>query len=87
MRMRSRVAGLRLAVSLAISSSAVWALGPVVKAAGFATLFAVMAGVALFTALVLMALPGERARAVRAEAPEATPLGAVPRGSGGSAGD
>ena len=86
-RMRSRVAGLRLAVSLAISSSAVWALGPVVKAAGFATLFAVMAGVALFTALVLMALPGERARAVRAEAPEATPLGAVPRGSGGGAGD
>ncbi len=86
-RMRSRVAGLRLAVSLAISSSAVWALGPVVKAAGFATLFAVMAGVALFTALVLMALPGERARAVRAEAPEATPLGAVPRGSGGSTGD
>jgi MFS family permease len=58
--MRSRVAGLRLAVSLAISSSAVWALGPVVKAAGFTTLFGAMAGVALFTAAVLMLLPPER---------------------------
>lgn len=60
-RMRSRVAGLRLTVSLAISSSAVWALGPAVKAAGFGTLFLVMAGVALFTAAVLLALPGEHA--------------------------
>jgi MFS family permease len=58
-RMRSRVAGLRLAVSLAISSAAVWALGPAVKAAGFATLFAVMAGVALFTAALLTLLPAE----------------------------
>lgn len=61
-RMRSRVAGLRLAVSLAISSSAVWALGPVVKAAGFGVLFATMAGVALVTAAVLMLLPGEPPR-------------------------
>ncbi len=58
-RMRSRVAGLRLAISLAISSAAVWALGPAVKAAGFGTLFFVMAGVALFTVAVLMLLPGE----------------------------
>lgn len=58
-RMRSRVAGVRLAVSLAISSAAVWALGPAVKAAGFATLFAVMAGVALFTAALLTLLPAE----------------------------
>jgi MFS family permease len=58
-RMRSRVAGLRLAVSLAISSAAVWALGPAVKAAGFPTLFAVMAGVALFTAALLTLLPAE----------------------------
>ena len=62
-RMRSRVAGVRLTVSLAISSSAVWALGPAVKAAGFATLFAVMAGVALATAAVLTLLPAEPARA------------------------
>ena len=58
-RMRSRVAGLRLTVSLAISSSAVWVLGPVVKAAGFPTLFAAMAAVALVTAVVLTLLPGE----------------------------
>jgi len=58
-RMRSRVAGMRLAISLAISSAAVWALGPAVKAAGFATLFAVMAGVALFNAGVLLLLPAE----------------------------
>ncbi len=58
-RMRSRVAGIRLAVSLAISSAAVWALGPAVKAAGFATLFAVMAGVSLFTAALLTLLPAE----------------------------
>lgn len=58
-RMRSRVAGVRLAVSLAISSAAVWALGPAVKAAGFGTLFAVMAGVALVTAATLTLLPAE----------------------------
>ena len=61
-RMRSRVAGLRLAISLGISSAAVWALGPAVKAAGFGTLFAVMAGVALFNAAVLLLLPREPAR-------------------------
>lgn len=60
-RMRSRVAGLRLAISLAISSAAVWALGPAVKAAGFGVLFAVMAGVALFSAAVLLLLPQEPA--------------------------
>ena len=69
-RMRSRVAGMRLAISLAISSGAVWALGPVVKAAGFATLFAVMAGVALFSASVLLLLPAE---------PAASPAGSEPR--------
>jgi len=52
---------MRLAISLAISSAAVWALGPAVKAAGFATLFAVMAGVALFSAAVLLLLPHEPA--------------------------
>lgn len=61
-RMRSRVAGLRLAIALGISSAAVWALGPAVKAAGFGTLFAVMALVALFSAGVLMLLPHEGER-------------------------
>lgn len=65
-RMRSRVAGVRLAVSLGISSAAVWALGPAVKAAGFGTLFVVMAGVALCTAALVACLPGERAAAVPA---------------------
>jgi len=64
-RMRSRVAGMRLAISLAISSAAVWALGPAVKAAGFGTLFAVMAGVALFSASVLLLLPQEPAPVAR----------------------
>jgi hypothetical protein len=58
-RMRSRVAGLRLAISLAISSSAVWALGPAVKAAGFGTLYLAMAAVAMFSAGVLMLLPSD----------------------------
>jgi MFS family permease len=58
-RYRSRVAGLRLALSLGFSSLAVWALGPVVKAAGFDTLYLLMAGVALCTAAALAAFPGE----------------------------
>ena len=62
-RMRSRVAGLRLTLSLGFSSLAVWALGPVVKASGFGNLFLVMAGISLCTAGALMALPGEPARA------------------------
>jgi MFS family permease len=68
-RMRSRVAGMRLAISLAISSTAVWALGPAVKVAGFDTLFVVMAAVALFSAAVLWLLPGEPARTSAATAP------------------
>ena len=36
--MRSRVSGMRLAVSLGVSSLAVWLIGPIVKAAGFSTL-------------------------------------------------
>jgi MFS family permease len=61
-RMRSRVAGMRLAISLGISSAAVWALGPAVKAAGFGTLFAAMAGVALLTAALVLWLPAEAPR-------------------------
>ena len=61
--MRSRVAGLRLTLSLGFSSAAVWALGPVVKAAGFGTLFLWMAGISLCTAATLLAMPGEPQRA------------------------
>jgi MFS family permease len=59
-RMRSRVSGMRLAVSFGVSSSAVWALGPAVKAAGFGTLLVVMACVAAATAFAAMWLPRER---------------------------
>ena len=58
-RMRSRVAGMRLAVSLGISSLAVWLLGPLVKQMGFGTLLVVLAGVALCTALTVLGLPSE----------------------------
>lgn len=58
-RMRSRVSGMRLAVSLGISSAAVWALGPAVKAAGFSALFLAMSGIAVFTAGLLLLLPAE----------------------------
>lgn len=62
-RMRSRVAGMRLTISLGISSAAVWALGPVVKAAGFEVLLLAMAGIALVSAGALLALPAEPAAA------------------------
>ena len=64
--MRSRVAGLRLTLSLGFSSLAVWALGPVVKSAGFGTLFLWMAGISLVTAATLLAMPGEPQRATAA---------------------
>lgn len=73
-RMRSRVSGMRLAVSFGISSLAVWLLGPVVKSAGFETLLLAMAGIALVTAAVAAWLPGERAIA-RAGSSAAAPAG------------
>jgi MFS family permease len=59
--MRSRVAGMRLAVSLGISSVAVWLLGPLVKAWGFGPLFVALAVVACFTFAVVGLLPQEPA--------------------------
>jgi MFS family permease len=55
--MRSRVAGLRLAVSFGISSAAVWALGPFVKASGFATLIMIMAAIAFVITVAVTFLP------------------------------
>ncbi len=63
---RSRVAGMRLAISLGISSLAVWLLGPFVKSQGFATLLLVLSGLSLLTSLVVLCLPGERTEAVAA---------------------
>src|SRR5687767_6673000 len=57
-RMRSRVAGIRLAVSFGVSSLAVYLLGPTVKAAGFSTLLIVMAAISSFTTLFVALLPG-----------------------------
>lgn len=55
--MRSRVSGMRLAVSLGASSIAVWLIGPVVKQAGFATLLGVMTATAMISLLILTQLP------------------------------
>ena len=63
--MRSRVAGLRLAVSFGFSSLAVWALGPFVKASGFTALLLTMAVIASLTLLAVSFLP--------ARDPEPTP--------------
>ena len=57
-RMRSRVAGMRLAVSFGVSALAVYLLGPTVKAAGFTTLLLVMAGISTLTTLFVSLLPG-----------------------------
>ena len=56
-RMRSRVSGMRLAVSFSVSSAAVWLLGPLVKASGFGTLLLLMAGIAIVTLLAIAWLP------------------------------
>jgi MFS family permease len=77
-RMRSRVSGMRLTVSFGVSSVAVWLLGPVVKAAGFAWLLTAMAVIAAITFLVVLALP----RATGFDGPLAT---RVPSPAPGSA--
>ena len=66
-RIRSRVSGMRLAVSFGISSLAVWLLGPAVKAAGFQTLLVVMAGIAVCTAVLVVLMPSEQSTAKAAQ--------------------
>jgi MFS family permease len=66
-RMRSRVAGIRLAVSFGIASLAVYLLGPLVKAAGFTTLLFILAAISTTTAATVLLLPAER-RAASANA-------------------
>ncbi len=58
-QMRSRVAGVRLAVGLGVSALAVYFLGPLVKASGFTTLLLAMAAIAACTVLFVSLLPGE----------------------------
>ncbi len=85
-RMRSRVAGLRLTLSLGFSSAAVWALGPLVKAGGFGNLLLGMALISLCTAAAIGAMPAEPRRAAADPAPPAAdpagqPAGGVVAGS------
>ncbi len=61
-QMRSRVSGIRLAISFSVSSLAVWLLGPIVKASGFDSLLLLMAGIALCTTLLVMWLPNHDPR-------------------------
>jgi MFS family permease len=56
---RSRVSGIRLAISFSVSSMAVWALGPTVKAAGFDFALLVLGAVALCSLLITWQLPNE----------------------------
>lgn len=56
-RIRSRVAGARLAISFSISSLAVYLLGPVVKNSGFDFLLLTMAGIAVVTLAAAAWLP------------------------------
>jgi MFS family permease len=61
-QMRSRVSGVRLAISFGVSSLAVWLLGPIVKAAGFDSLLLLMAGIAVCTTLLVLLLPSHEPR-------------------------
>jgi len=56
-RMRSRVAGVRLAIAFGVSSLAVWLLGPLVKANGFSFLLGLMAAIAAVAAIGVTLLP------------------------------
>jgi MFS family permease len=67
--MRSRVSGMRLAVSFSVSSLAVWALGPVVKAAGFGFALLVLGAVAICSLLIAWQLPDEKSIRKASEAP------------------
>ena len=66
-RMRSRVAGVRLAISLGVSSIAVALLGPVVKAAGFPMLLVALAVIAACTLATVAFLPGDTRQLQAAE--------------------
>jgi MFS family permease len=57
---RSRVSGMRLAVSFGVSSMAVWALGPAVKAAGFGFALLALGVVAVCSLLITWQLPDEQ---------------------------
>lgn len=72
-RMRSRVAGMRLAVSLGASSLAVWLLGPLVKQAGFSVLLWIMAGIAMVTFSIVTMLPQSKPQGAAQPQPQPQP--------------
>jgi MFS family permease len=73
-RHRSRVSGMRLAVAFGVSSLAVWALGPVVKASGFRTLLRDCRGdAAAHGAAQCTGNYGRRAFAIASRSPVNTP--------------
>ncbi len=55
--MRSRVSGMRMAISVGGSSLAVWLIGPVVKQGGFDALLGVMTVTSIVTLLIVLQLP------------------------------
>jgi predicted MFS family arabinose efflux permease len=79
-RMRSRVSGMRLAVSFGVSSAAVWLLGPVVKASGFGTLLLAMAGIAAVTLAAIVWLPATAPAVRLALSPGSAPTADSPAG-------
>lgn len=56
---RSRVSGMRLAVSFGVASVAVYSLGPTVKVAGFDSLLLAMAAIACCSLVFVALLPGD----------------------------
>ena len=65
--MRSRVSGMRLAVSFGASSIAVWLIGPVVKQAGFSALLGLMTATSVVTLLIVSQLPSTPAPSRQAD--------------------
>ncbi|HUX23031.1 MAG TPA: MFS transporter [Burkholderiales bacterium] len=68
---RSRVSGMRLAVSFGVSSMAVWALGPAVKAAGFGSALMALCAVAVCSLVITWQLPDEQSIRSASAAPSA----------------
>lgn len=66
---RSRISGARIAIAFGVGALAVYLLGPIVKAAGFATLLNAMAVIAATTALTFLWLPHESVFAAARRAP------------------
>jgi len=66
---RSRVSGMRLTVSFSVSSMAVWALGPAVKAAGFGPALLALGAVAVCSLLITWQLPDEQSIRKASEVP------------------